>query len=572
VREAVDFLRYYAAEIRRDFDAASHVPLGPVVCISPWNFPLAIFMGQVSAALASGNPVVAKPAEQTPLIAAEAVRILRRAGIPPDVLQLLPGRGETVGAALVDNPHAKGVLFTGSTDVARGIARALAQRMGRRGEYANQPIPLIAETGGQNAMIVDSSALAEQVVHDVLQSSFDSAGQRCSALRVLCLQEDVATRMLAMLQGAMQELVVGNPDMLATDVGPVIDTEARDALERHIAAMRAQGYAVHRLPLPPACERGTFVAPTIIEIPGVRTLTHEVFGPVLHVVRFRRDELDRLLEDIRATGFGLTFGVHSRIDEMIERAIEGSRAGNVYVNRNMVGAVVGVQPFGGEGLSGTGPKAGGPLYLRRLLARCPPRNSEGAEATAGNALFAAYGAWLAASGETKASERCARYRATAPSPMAIVLPGPTGEKNTYELHPRGYVLCHAQTRLGALVQLGATLATGNIACFAETAAAITLMAELPPPIRARTRAAREVLQHPVETIEAALFEGEPPAAAAWCRQLAERAGPIVRPQCATPNGIADGSAEYVLDRLMAERSISVNTAAAGGNATLMTIG
>jgi RHH-type proline utilization regulon transcriptional repressor/proline dehydrogenase/delta 1-pyrroline-5-carboxylate dehydrogenase len=314
------------------------------------------------------------------------------------------------------------------------------------------------------------------------------------------------------------------------------------------------------------------VAPTIIEIPGVRTLTHEVFGPVLHVVRYRRDEFDRVLEDIRATGFGLTFGVHSRIDETIERAIAGSRAGNVYVNRNMVGAVVGVQPFGGEGLSGTGPKAGGPLYLRRLLARCPPPPSDGTEPATGTALFADYWAWLTARGETKALERCAHYPLTAPSPAAIVLPGPTGEKNTYELHPRGYVLCHAQTRLGALVQLGATLATGNVACFAETPAAATLMADLPPPLRARTRAAREALQDPVASIEAALFEGELPAAAAWCRQLAEHPGPIVRPQCATPAGLADGTVEYALERLVAERSISVNTAAAGGNATLMTIG
>jgi RHH-type proline utilization regulon transcriptional repressor/proline dehydrogenase/delta 1-pyrroline-5-carboxylate dehydrogenase len=573
VREAVDFLRYYAAQVRRDFDNATHVPLGPVVCISPWNFPLAIFMGQVGAALAAGNPVVAKPAEQTPLVAAEAVRILRSAGVPADVVQLLPGRGETVGAALVGNPHAKGVLFTGSTDVAREIARALAQRMGRTGEYTNQPIPLIAETGGQNAMIVDSSALVEQVVHDVLQSCFDSAGQRCSALRVLCLQEDIAVRMLDMLQGAMRELVVGNPDVLATDVGPVIDAPARDALERHVAAMRAQGFAVHRIPLPAGCEGGTFVAPTIVEIPTVRALTHEVFGPVLHVVRFRRDQLDALLADIRATGYGLTFGVHSRIDETIDRAIAGARAGNIYINRNMVGAVVGVQPFGGEGLSGTGPKAGGPLYLRRLLERCPPlARAEGAEPPIANALFVDYCAWLAAKGEVKAAQRCTRYLDCTPAQAAFLLPGPTGELNTYELRPRGHVLCHAQTRLGALVQLGVTLATGNVACFAETSAAMTLGPELPPAIRARTRSAREVLQDPAVAFEAALFEGELPAAAAWCRQLAQHAGPIVRPQCATPAEVADGTAGYELERLVAERSVSVNTTAAGGNATLMTIG
>ena len=365
VREAVDFLRYYAAEVRREFDNATHVPLGPVVCISPWNFPLSIFLGQVSAALAAGNAVLAKPAEQTPLIAAEAVRLLHEAGVPNDVVQLLPGRGETVGAALVAEPRTRGVLFTGSTDVARLIARTLAQRMGSGNDSVRQ-IPLIAETGGQNAMIVDSSALPEQVVQDVLQSAFDSAGQRCSALRVLCLQEEIAAGMLHMLKGAMRELVTGNPDRLATDVGPVIDREARDNIERHVDAMRSQGHAIYRLPLPQEAAAETFVPPTLIELDSIRTLKREVFGPVLHVVRFRRDGLDALLDDIRATGYGLTFGVHSRIDETIERVIAGVRAGNIYVNRNMIGAVVGVQPFGGHGLSGTGPKAGGPHYLVRF--------------------------------------------------------------------------------------------------------------------------------------------------------------------------------------------------------------
>ena len=370
VREAVDFLRYYAAEVRREFDNATHVPLGPVVCISPWNFPLSIFLGQVSATLAAGNAVLAKPAEQTPLIAAEAVRLLHEAGVPNDVVQLLPGRGETVGAALVAEPRIRGVLFTGSTDVARLIARTLSQRMGND---SVRQIPLVAETGGQNVMIVDSSALLEQVVQDVLQSAFDSAGQRCSALRVLCLQEEIAAGMLHMLKGAMRELVTGNPDRLATDVGPVIDREARDNIERHVDAMRSQGHAVYRLPLPQDAAAETFVPPTLIELDSIRTLKREVFGPVLHVVRFRRDKLDALLDDIRATGYGLTFGVHSRIDETIERVIAGVRVGNIYVNRNMIGAVVGVQPFGGEGLSGTGPKAGGPLYVRRLLAACPLR-------------------------------------------------------------------------------------------------------------------------------------------------------------------------------------------------------
>jgi RHH-type proline utilization regulon transcriptional repressor/proline dehydrogenase/delta 1-pyrroline-5-carboxylate dehydrogenase len=576
VREAVDFLRYYAAEVRREFDNATHVPLGPVVCISPWNFPLSIFLGQVSAALAAGNAVLAKPAEQTPLIAAEAVRLLHEAGVPKDVVQLLPGRGETVGAALVAEPRIRGVLFTGSTDVARLIARALAQRMGN-GDDSVRQIPLIAETGGQNVMIVDSSALPEQVVQDVLQSAFDSAGQRCSALRVLCLQEEVAAGMLHMLKGAMRELVTGNPDRLATDVGPVIEREARDNIERHVDAMRSQGHAVYRLPLPPEAATGTFVPPTLIELDSIRTLKREVFGPVLHVVRFRRDGLDALLDDIRATGYGLTFGVHSRIDETIERVIAGVRAGNIYVNRNMIGAVVGVQPFGGEGLSGTGPKAGGPLYVRRLLAACPPRRATdgGARPTQLVALIELRD-WLMATGDMRAARLCTRYLDASTLGEAEVLPGPTGEQNTYELRPRGSVLCRAETNLGALTQLGAALATGNLACFEKNAVTSALLVQLPAAIRTRAclveNSAERSFENEPDDFSAALFEGEPSMAAAWARELAARDGPIVMPQCLTPEDIAAGPAYYSLEWLLSERSISINTAAAGGNASLMTIG
>jgi RHH-type proline utilization regulon transcriptional repressor/proline dehydrogenase/delta 1-pyrroline-5-carboxylate dehydrogenase len=575
VREAVDFLRYYAAEVRREFDNATHLPLGPIVCISPWNFPLSIFIGQVSAALAAGNPVLAKPAEQTPLIAAEAVRLLNRAGVPDDVVQLLPGRGETVGAALVADPRTRGVLFTGSTDVARVIARALSQRMGTAEDSVRQ-VPLIAETGGQNVMIVDSSALPEQVVQDVLQSAFDSAGQRCSALRVLCLQEEIATRVLHMLKGAMRELATGNPDRLATDVGPVIDREARDNIERHVDAMRAQGNAIYRRPLSQDAAAETFVPPTLIELDSIKTLKREVFGPVLHVVRFRRDKLDALLEDIRATGYGLTFSVHSRIDETIDRVIDGVRAGNIYVNRNMIGAVVGVQPFGGEGLSGTGPKAGGPLYVRRLLAACPPRRGSGGEPPASMAALIELRDWLTAAGDTPAASLSAHYLDTSPLRDVEILPGPTGELNTYELRPRGRVLCHAETRMGALAQLGAALATGNLACFTNNAVTSTLLAQLPTGIRNRTCLVENSNGHSSESepddFAAALFEGEPSMAAGWARQLAAHDGPIVTPQCLTPDDISGGKAYYSLEWLVTERSISINTAAAGGNASLMTIG
>jgi RHH-type proline utilization regulon transcriptional repressor/proline dehydrogenase/delta 1-pyrroline-5-carboxylate dehydrogenase len=371
VREAADFCRYYAAGAVRDFGNPVALPSptgeantlalrgrGVFACISPWNFPLAIFTGQVAAALAAGNAVAAKPAEQTPLTAALAVRCFHDAGVPPDVLALLPGGGDTVGAALVADARIAGVAFTGSTDVASVIARQLANR---------QPIvPLIAETGGQNAMIVDSSALPEQVVTDAVFSAFNSAGQRCSALRLLCLQEDIAPRVLELIEGAMDELVIGDPARAATDVGPVIDDEARGALEGYVASMQAAGRVRHRAHVPGACAHGTFVAPTLIVLDRPDRLTREIFGPVLHVTTFRAGAIDALVDAINDLRYGLTLGVHSRIDATIARIVERARVGNLYVNRNMIGAVVGVQPFGGEGLSGTGPKAGGPHYLFRF--------------------------------------------------------------------------------------------------------------------------------------------------------------------------------------------------------------
>jgi RHH-type transcriptional regulator, proline utilization regulon repressor / proline dehydrogenase / delta 1-pyrroline-5-carboxylate dehydrogenase len=371
LREAVDFCRYYAMRARADFAAPLALPgptgerntlalhgRGTFACISPWNFPLAIFTGQVTAALAAGNAVIAKPAEQTPLVAAAAVRLLHAAGVPGDVLHLLPGAGD-VGARLVADPRIAGVAFTGSTETARAINLALGRRQG-------PIVPLIAETGGQNALIVDSSALAEQVVGDIIASSFNSAGQRCSALRVLFVQTDIADRVLAMLAGAMRELVIGDPALVATDIGPVIDAAARDMLEKHAARMAREAKPIYTLDLPPGTAHGSFFAPRAFEIDRLDRLEGEVFGPILHVIRWRGDQLDQVLDQIAATGFGLTLGVHSRIDETVRAVTHRARIGNLYVNRNMIGAVVGVQPFGGEGLSGTGPKAGGPHYLPRF--------------------------------------------------------------------------------------------------------------------------------------------------------------------------------------------------------------
>ncbi|TPW08742.1 MAG: proline dehydrogenase / delta 1-pyrroline-5-carboxylate dehydrogenase [Alphaproteobacteria bacterium] len=370
VREAVDFCRYYATEAERLFGAPQRLPgpagetnvlelsgRGVFACISPWNFPLAIFTGQIAAALAAGNTVVAKPAEQTPIIAAEAVRLFRAAGLPEDVLRLLPGPGETIGAALVEDERVAGVVFTGSTETAKRINRALAARKGA--------IPvLIAETGGLNGMFVDTTALAEQVVDDAILSAFGSAGQRCSALRLLFLPHDTADLIIEKLIGAMNELRIGDPADARTDVGPVIDAESRAMLEAHMATMATSAKVLAQRSVDGL--GGTFFGPAIVELPSLDGIDREVFGPILHVIRYAPSEIARIGAELAAKGYGLTLGVHSRLESFAEAVQAAVPAGNVYVNRSIIGAVVGVQPFGGVGLSGTGPKAGGPHYLPRF--------------------------------------------------------------------------------------------------------------------------------------------------------------------------------------------------------------
>jgi RHH-type proline utilization regulon transcriptional repressor/proline dehydrogenase/delta 1-pyrroline-5-carboxylate dehydrogenase len=554
VRESVDFLRYYAAQARSTL--AGTAPLGPIACISPWNFPLAIFTGQIVAALAAGNPVLAKPAEQTPLIAAQAVRLLHAAGVPPDVLQLLPGDG-AIGATLVAAPQVMGVMFTGSTEAARAIQAQLAGRVSPRGK----PIPLIAETGGQNAMIVDSSALAEQVVADVIVSAFDSAGQRCSALRVLCLQEDIADRTLAMLKGALRELRTGNPDRLAVDVGPVIDAEARDAIERHVATMRAAGHRVERQALGEDTAHGTFVAPTIIEIDAIAQLEREVFGPVLHVVRWRRGERDALVEAINATGYGLTFGLHTRLDETIAAVTTRIRAGNIYVNRNTIGAVVGVQPFGGRGLSGTGPKAGGPLYLRRLVQQPPERAPQ--PCAARDQALRALAAWLDEQGKTELARLVGEIEADTPLGQVIELPGPVGERNLYALHPRGVILLKPATPTGLVNQLATALAAGNTVKLEATPALLAFAADMPAVVRVRIVA-------DARTLAGALIEGTAEGLPPILGNIAARPGPVLPTQAATSAQCATPRA-FCLDWLVEEVSTSTNTTAAGGNASLMAL-
>jgi RHH-type proline utilization regulon transcriptional repressor/proline dehydrogenase/delta 1-pyrroline-5-carboxylate dehydrogenase len=562
VREAIDFLRYYAEQTRRTFGVA-HKALGPIVCISPWNFPLAIFTGQIAAALVAGNPVLAKPAEETPLIAAQGVRILHEAGIPADALQLLPGDGR-IGAALVAAPETCGVMFTGSTEVARLIQAQLASRLLPNGK----PIPLIAETGGQNAMIVDSSALAEQVVFDVIASAFDSAGQRCSALRVLCLQEDVADRILAMLKGALRELSIGRTDKLKVDIGPVITDEAKGIIEKHIQGMRELGRKVEQLPLGPETAKGTYVAPTIIEIETLRDLKREVFGPVLHVVRYKRDDMERLIDDINATGYGLTFGLHTRLDETIANVADRIRVGNVYINRNVIGAIVGVQPFGGRGLSGTGPKAGGPLYLGRLVdtAPIPPRHSS----VHTDAALKDFAKWLGQRGMNDLAQAARETGSVSALGLDIELPGPVGERNLYALHPRGRILLVPQTEIGLYRQLTAVLATGNTAAIDAASNLQASLKDLPASVVARISWSKD-WQADVP-FAGALVEGDSARILEVNQKIAGLPGPLVLTQAASTEELAAKDDAYCLNWLLEEVSTSINTTAAGGNASLMAIG
>ncbi len=503
LREAVDFLRYYAARIP---DAE---PAGLFTCISPWNFPLAIFTGQISAALATGNAVLAKPAEQTPLIAYRAVQLLHEAGVPRSALQLLPGPGSRVGAALTSDPRISGVAFTGSTATAMRIRSAMADNL-RPGA------PLIAETGGLNAMIVDSTALPEQAVQSIIESAFQSAGQRCSALRCLYVQEDIADDLLKMLKGAMDVLNLGDPWHLDVDSGPVIDAQARAGILAHIDQARAEGRVLKEMQTP---QGGTFVAPTLISVPGIAALEKEIFGPVLHVARFKSQDLDQVIADINATGYGLTFGLHTRIDDRVQHVCDRIHAGNIYVNRNQIGAIVGSQPFGGEGLSGTGPKAGGPHYMARF---CAPDRQTSAEA------------W-----ESSMTDLPAATGTAAPA-KTTSLPGPTGESNRLTTSARPPLLCLGPGAETAAAQKDAVLALGGTA------------------IEANGQFDLHRLEF-VEGFSGVLWWGDEDTARRIEQSLAKRQGPILP--------LIPGRPDRA--RVLAERHVCVDTTAAGGNAALL---
>ncbi|HAB69842.1 MAG TPA: delta-1-pyrroline-5-carboxylate dehydrogenase, partial [Acinetobacter nosocomialis] len=567
VREAVDFLRYYATQVENLPNNTTIQPLGTVLCISPWNFPLAIFSGQIAAALVSGNCVIAKPAEQTPLIAAQAVQILWEAGIPHSAVQLLPGRGETVGAQLSQDRRIDGIMFTGSTEVAKILQKTVAKRLAANG----QSIPLIAETGGQNAMIVDSSALTEQVVLDVVSSAFDSAGQRCSALRILCVQEDSAATVIKMLKGAMQQLIVGNPAILKTDIGPVIDDEAKQTIDQHIQKMKSKGYPVHQLMFGATSQteldKGTFVVPTAIELPNLDDLQREVFGPVLHIITYKYGELEQLISRINAKGYGLTMGLHTRIDETIQTVIQHAEVGNLYINRNIVGAVVGVQPFGGEGLSGTGPKAGGPLYMYRLMQDCSNKVLATPFAVKNEqTIFEGFNREVYQSLQNWAKQHLPQASREI-EPFGVgkfyELQGPTGESNQYIILPRHRVLSIADTEQNQLHQLLAIFAVGSQAAVMPNSPLLAKHKQtLPKDVLDAITTIKNIT---TDDFDAVLHHGSREEVLSLQQEIASRSGAIV--------GIThvESNESIPLERLVIERAISVNTAAAGGNASLMTM-
>jgi RHH-type proline utilization regulon transcriptional repressor/proline dehydrogenase/delta 1-pyrroline-5-carboxylate dehydrogenase len=578
VREAVDFLRYYATQSMQLGEGRA---LGIVVCISPWNFPLAIFVGQVSAALAAGNVVIAKPAEQTPLMAHRAVTLLHEAGIAPQALQLLPGSGESIGAQLVSDLRVAGVVFTGSLKVAHQINRTLRQGGGATRE---DPV-LIAETGGQNAMIVDSTALPEQVVQDVLASAFDSAGQRCSALRVLCLQSEIAETVLDKMRGAMLELRIGNPCLAKTDIGPVIDADARLSLRAYVESFRKRSRVLMECLLLEEATRGTFVAPAVLEIDSLHELQGEVFGPVLHVLRYESQNLSQLICAINQPGYGLTMGLHSRIDARTELVTARARVGNLYVNRNMIGAVVGVQPFGGEGKSGTGPKAGGPLYLLRLqrpnaihvrdivvqqhsdasFANASEDDMPREERDKALKALASLTTWCRERELVALAALCDKYAKDSLLGLCVALPGPTGESNALQFWPRGGVRCIAHQLPVLLHQIAAVLATGNFA-IVDAEVERLLPDDLPASVQSRIRRT-DMHLHDVSAENPCLV---------ILVEAAERTALVDPPLSDVPEGegaiiqiIRVGLGPIAIWRLTAERAVCINTSAAGGNASLM---
>ncbi|MEX2473933.1 bifunctional proline dehydrogenase/L-glutamate gamma-semialdehyde dehydrogenase PutA [Marinobacter sp.] len=556
IREAVDFAQYYANEAIR-YNASGDAR-GVICCISPWNFPLAIFTGQILANLAAGNTVVAKPAEQTSLLAVRAVELMHEAGIPQNAIQLLPGTGATVGGALTSDSRVAGVCFTGSTATAQRIHTVMTENM-------EPDAPLVAETGGLNAMIVDSTALPEQVVRDVLASSFQSAGQRCSALRMLYVQKDIAENLLEMLYGAMEELGIGDPWLLSTDVGPVIDENARKMIVDHCDAFERKGRLLKKLKVP---EKGLFVSPTVLSVSGIEEMEEEIFGPVLHVATFEAKHIDKVVDAVNAKGYGLTFGIHSRVDRRVERISSRIKMGNTYVNRNQIGAIVGSQPFGGEGLSGTGPKAGGPQYVRRFLKghtieRAADASAKPIDLKKLEGLIGSLKDMTSPAPQARVDAMTPLF-GEVPAPLDAhteELPGPTGELNRLSNHPRGVVLCLGPDKETALQQAATALSQGNkvvvIAPDVEDTVAQASKAGLP--VVGSNGLLQSTALEQARGFSAVVSCAEKPLLREYRLALAKREGallPLIT--------------EHTLDqRFVIERHLCVDTTAAGGNASLI---
>ena len=523
IREAVDFLRFYGSEAKR---LADYPERGIITCISPWNFPLAIFTGQISAALAAGNGVLAKPADPTPIIASIGVKLMHKAGVPASVLQLIPGNGSVVGAMLTTDPRVNGVCFTGSTDVAQIIYRDTSKTLEPDSTF-------IAETGGLNAMIVDSTALPEQAIKDIVNSSFRSCGQRCSALRILYLQKDIADEFMQMLYGAMDELEISDPWNISSDVGPVITQSARQEIADHVELARRDGTLLKQLDAP---ETGLFLGPAVIRVDGVLSLKKEIFGPVLHITTFEISEIDQIINDINSSGYGLTFGLHTRIDDRVEHITSRLNVGNIYVNRDQIGAVVGSQPFGGAGMSGTGPKAGGPHYVSRFKKAPLPEHKLVRE-----------GAIDPAKVQVALDEA---NTATHTPLETIDMPGPTGEANRWSTFARGTILCLGPTKADAAKQARIAQQMGcAVVCVAPGLdASVGLSGFL----------VRQALSSLSRFNAVALWSSVDDLRAAR-QALAERKGPLL-PLISTSE---------MKQFCVLERHLCIDTTAAGGNPSLL---
>ncbi|MBS1062646.1 bifunctional proline dehydrogenase/L-glutamate gamma-semialdehyde dehydrogenase PutA [Gluconobacter wancherniae] len=555
LREAVDLLRYDAERLRGRDHRVQVAPLGIVACLSPWNAPLSVFTGQVASALAAGNAVIAKPAEQTPMIAARATQILHDAGVPPEALHMLPGDA-ALGTALVEDMRVDAVMFTGATAAAKDLSRRLFGRVGRTG----LPVQLITQTSAQNAMLVDSSALPEQAIRDIISSAFDSSGQNCAALRILLVQEDCADAFLERLRGAMRELSIGNPARLLTDIGPVISSEAQAEIEDHIDRMRRAGRPIWSLEPGETCRHGHFVAPTLIEIGRVADISNEVFGPVLHIRRYARSELDGVIDAVNATGYGLAFGIQSRLSSTIDRAVARSTAGNIYVNRGLLGAVAGSRPVGGHGLSGTGPKMGGPFALRRMSAQVNPWHVPKGATTASMIPHAARS--LVTFLESRDAVSARRIRQDISHGMVgltMTLPAPSGETETYSLVPGGPVLCAGDSWPAILRAVGMALGTGNVALVLGPDHAVEWMSRLSAGLKDWVQ---RVDPGALPECSTMLMEADSPLAQQAASTLTAREGRIV------PIHTLDSVRP---EWLMKERLVSINTAAVAGDLRLMAV-